>query len=57
MSLLVPKPNRWLWSFDSRTDRPNAIDGTSTTPGDNSKGSYSASLRPSSLCPGMARTR
>lgn len=44
MSLLVPKPNRWLWSFDSRTDRPSTTDGTSTTPGNNSKGSYSAAI-------------
>lgn len=44
MSLFVPKPNRWLWSFDSRTDRPSATDGTSTTPGNNSKGSYSSAI-------------
>ena len=44
MSLYVPKPNRWLWSYDSRTDRPSTTDGTSTTPGNNSKGSYSSAI-------------
>ena len=42
--LSVAEPNRWLWSFDSRTDRPSATDGTSTTPGNNSKGSYSSAI-------------
>ena len=44
MSLFVPGPNVWGWSFDSRTDRPSATDGTSTTPGNNSKGSYSSAI-------------
>lgn len=44
MSLLVPGPNRFTWAFDSRTDRPSATDGTSTTPGNNTKGSYSSAI-------------
>ena len=42
--LSLPRANVFGWSFDSRTDRPSATDGTSTTPGNNTKGSYSSAI-------------